>query len=184
MESALAGCHQVSLVEANLDAYGAFRELRPELVFNIAEGLLGNSREAHIPAMLDMPGIPYTEATPSLGICLDKRRTKEVLAYQRIPTPRFSIVQSLREIPTRLRYPLMVKPTLEGSSEGVTTGRWFGTAGPLFARSTGSWAPTGNRHWWRSFFPDASSQWPFWATALPFARCRSWRSISPPFLRG
>ncbi len=121
VESALAGCHQVSLVEANLDAYGAFRELRPELVFNIAEGLLGNSREAQIPAMLDMLGIPYTGSDPvALGICLDKRRTKEVLAYHRIPTPRFSIVQSLREIPTRLRYPLMVKPTLEGSSKGVT----------------------------------------------------------------
>ncbi|MEJ2699160.1 MAG: ATP-grasp domain-containing protein [Desulfuromonadales bacterium] len=121
VENALSFRHQVSLVEANLDAYTAFRESRPDLVFNIAEGLLGNSREAQVPAMLDMLGIPYTGSDPvTLGICLDKRRTKEVLAYHRIPTPRFSIVQSLGELPTRLRYPLMVKPTLEGSSKGVT----------------------------------------------------------------
>ena len=88
VESALAASHQVTLVEANLDAYGAFRALRPDLVFNIAEGLRGNSREAQIPAMLDMLGIPYTGSDPvTLGICLDKRRTKEILAYHRIPDP-------------------------------------------------------------------------------------------------
>jgi D-alanine-D-alanine ligase len=120
VESALAGRHRVSLVEANLDAFSAFRKLRPDLVFNIAEGLNGNSREAQIPAMLDMLGIPYTGSDPvTLGICLDKRRTKEILAWHRIPTPRFAVVHSMAEIPSGLRYPLMVKPTLEGSSKGV-----------------------------------------------------------------
>ncbi|BCR05725.1 hypothetical protein DESUT3_27940 [Desulfuromonas versatilis] len=121
VESALASRHQVSLVNADLDAFATFRDLRPDLVFNIAEGLLGNSREAQIPAMLDMLGIPYTGSDPvTLGMCLDKRRAKEILAYYRIPTPRFAVVGSLAEIPARLRYPLMVKPTLEGSSKGVT----------------------------------------------------------------
>lgn len=120
VESALAARHQVSLVEANLDAFGAFRQLRPDLVFNIAEGLNGNSREAQIPAMLDMLGIPYTGSDPvTLGNCLDKRRTKEILDWHRIPTPRFTVVHSMAEIPGGLRYPLMVKPTLEGSSKGV-----------------------------------------------------------------
>ena len=113
-------------------------------------------------------GDPLHRQRPvTLGICLDKRRTKEILAYHRIPTPRFSIVQSLGEIPTRLRYPLLVKPTLEGSSKGVTDRALVRDRVPLFGRSTGSWAPTGNRHWWRSFFPDVSSPWPFWVT-VPF----------------
>ncbi len=121
VESALASRHQVSLVNADLDAFAALRELQPELVFNIAEGLYGASREAQIPAMLEMLGIPYTGSDPvTLGNCLDKRRTKEILSYYRIPTPRFSVVSSLAELPSRLRYPLMVKPTLEGSSKGVT----------------------------------------------------------------
>jgi D-alanine-D-alanine ligase len=121
VEAALATQHQVSLVEADLDAFETFRKLRPDLVFNIAEGLLGNSREAQIPAMLDMLGIPYTGSDPvTLGICLDKRRTKEILACHGVPTPRFAVVHSMVDVPARLRYPLMVKPILEGSSKGVT----------------------------------------------------------------
>lgn len=121
VEAALASAHQVTLVEASLDAFESYRNLRPDLVFNIAEGLHGASREAQIPAMLDMLGIPYTGSDPlTLGLCLDKRRTKEILAHHGIATPGFSVVNSLAEIPARLRYPLMVKPTLEGSSKGVT----------------------------------------------------------------
>jgi D-alanine-D-alanine ligase len=121
VETALASRHQVTLVEANLDAFEAYRRLRPDLVFNIAEGLHGASREAQIPAMLDMLGIPYTGSDPlTLGLCLDKRRSKEILAHNGIATPDFTVVSSLAEIPKRLRYPLIVKPTLEGSSKGVT----------------------------------------------------------------
>ncbi len=121
VESALSSRHRVSLVNADLDAFAAFRELKPDLVFNIAEGLHGASREAQIPAMLDMLGIPYTGSDPvTLGNCLDKRRTKEILSYHRIPTPRFVTVDSPAQLPSRLRYPLMVKPVLEGSSKGVT----------------------------------------------------------------
>lgn len=123
VERALASRHQVTLVDADLDAFATFRRLRGQvdLVFNIAEGLHGASREGQIPALLDMLEIPYTGSDPlTLGLCLDKRRTKEILRYNGVPTPRFWTVTSLAEIPARLRYPLMVKPTLEGSSKGVT----------------------------------------------------------------
>jgi D-alanine-D-alanine ligase len=121
VEAALSKRHRVSLVNADLDAFAAFRELRPDLVFNIAEGLHGASREAQVPAMLDMLGLPYTGSDPvTLGLCLDKRRTKEILSWHRVPTPRFELVESLTQLPKRLRYPLMVKPILEGSSKGVT----------------------------------------------------------------
>lgn len=121
LEAALASRHQVSLINADLDAFEKLRHLQPDLVFNIAEGLHGASREAQIPAMLDMLQLPYTGSDPvTLGICLDKRRTKEILAYHKIPTSRFAVVESLGQIPSHLRYPLMVKPTLEGSSKGVT----------------------------------------------------------------
>ena len=120
VKSALARKHQVTLVEANLDAFEALRQLKPDLVFNMSEGLLGASREAQIPAMLDMLGIAYTGSDPvTLGICLDKRRTKEILAYHGIATPRFFTVTSVDQLPMRLRYPQMVKPILEGSSKGV-----------------------------------------------------------------
>jgi D-alanine-D-alanine ligase len=121
VRSALSSRHQVSLVEANHEAFESFRRLQPDLVFNMAEGLLGSAREAQIPAMLDMLGLPYTGSDPvTLGICLDKRRTKEILTYHNIATPRFRVVESLADVPARMRYPLMVKPVLEGSSKGVT----------------------------------------------------------------
>jgi D-alanine-D-alanine ligase len=123
VEHALASRHQVTLVDADLDAFETLRRLRGsiDLVFNIAEGLHGASREGQVPAMLDMLGIPYTGSEPlTLGLCLDKRRAKEILRYNHVPTPRFWTITSLTEIPRRLRYPLMVKPTLEGSSKGVT----------------------------------------------------------------
>jgi len=121
VEAALASRHRVTLIEANLDAFEAYRRLRPDLVFNIAEGLHGASREAQVPAMLDMLGIPYTGSAPlTLGLCLDKRRSKEILAHNGIATPAFTVVSSLAEIPKQLRYPLIVKPALEGSSKGVT----------------------------------------------------------------
>lgn len=123
VERALAGRHQVTLVNADLDAFAMLRSQRGQidLVFNLAEGLHGASREGQLPALLDMLEIPYTGSDPlTLGLCLDKRRTKEVLRGNGVPTPRFWIVTALAEIPPRLRYPLMVKPTLEGSSKGVT----------------------------------------------------------------
>ncbi|MDO3378572.1 D-alanine--D-alanine ligase family protein [Geoalkalibacter halelectricus] len=118
---ALRTQHRVTLVEADLNAFETYRALRPDLVFNIAEGLHGASREAQIPALLDMLDLPYTGSDPlTLGLCLDKRRTKEILTHHRVATPRFVVAASLNEIPTRFTYPAMVKPILEGSSKGVT----------------------------------------------------------------
>ena len=118
---ALAEQHQVSLVPADLDALAAFRSLRPELVFNIAEGLHGSSREAQLPAILDMLQIPYTGSDPvSLGICLDKNRTKEILAFHKVPTPRFCRMERVDQLPAFMHFPLVVKPACEGSSKGIT----------------------------------------------------------------
>lgn len=121
VEAALATRHQVSLVNADLDAFEKLRTLNPDLVFNMAEGLHGASREAQMPAIFEMQQLAYTGSDPiTLGICLDKRRTKETLAQHRVPSPRFWVVNSPLELPKRLSYPLMVKPPLEGSSKGVT----------------------------------------------------------------
>jgi D-alanine-D-alanine ligase len=121
VEAALSTRYQVSLVNADLDAFEKLRNLKPDLVFNIAEGLHGASREAQMPAIFEMQQLAYSGSDPiTLGICLDKRRTKETLAQNRVPSPRFWVVNSPADLPKRLSYPLMVKPPLEGSSKGVT----------------------------------------------------------------
>ncbi len=111
----------MQLVEANNDAFNKFRELKPDIVFNIAEGANGFSRESQIPAMLEMLQIPFTGSDSlTLGICLDKSRTKEILTYHSVPNAKFQIVNSLDEIAQlNFNFPLIVKPVSEGSSKGI-----------------------------------------------------------------
>ncbi len=114
--------HEVIPIEADLNAYEKLRRSRPDIVFNIAEGRFGASREAQIPAMLEMLRIPYTGSDPlTLGICLDKARAKEILAYHRVPTAKFSVIQSwpLNGQLRHIDYPMFVKPLFEGSSKGI-----------------------------------------------------------------
>lgn len=111
----------MQLVEANNDAFNKFRELKPDIVFNIAEGANGLSRESQIPAILEMLQIPFTGSDSlTLGICLDKSRTKEILTYHNVPNAKFQIVNSLDEIAqSNFNFPLIVKPVSEGSSKGI-----------------------------------------------------------------
>ncbi len=118
----LAKYHEVVPIEANDDAFEKLRQSRPELVFNIAEGKFGASRESQIPAILEMLGIPYTGSDPlTLGICLDKSRAKEILAFRKIPTAKFSVINQwpLNGQLRHVDYPMFVKPLFEGSSKGI-----------------------------------------------------------------
>src|SRR3972149_2547388 len=96
VRDALAERHgDIVMVEADADAFEKFRQLRPDIVCNMAEGLWGESREAQIPAILEMLRIPYTGSNPlTLGLGLNKARAKEVLAYYGIPTARFIVASN------------------------------------------------------------------------------------------
>lgn len=121
VRDALSIRHSVSLIEADEDAFEKIRTLQPEIVFNIAEGQFGVSREAQIPAMLELLNIPYTGSDPlTLAVCLDKSRAKEILSYYKIPTPNFFVLYSLSDLASlSVEYPCMVKPLCEGSSKGI-----------------------------------------------------------------
>jgi D-alanine-D-alanine ligase len=119
--NALSELHRVTLIEANEDAYQKLLATRPDIVFNIAEGMYGISREAQIPAMLEFLQIPYTGSDPlTLALCLDKSRAKEILSYYKIPTAPFAVVSSTRELShLDIKLPAIVKPLHEGSSKGI-----------------------------------------------------------------
>jgi len=121
VKDAISFYNDVTLIEANEDAYNKFRELKPEIVFNIAEGAYGVSREAQIPAMLDMLQIPYTGSDAlTLAICLDKARTKEILSYYKVPTAKFFVVDKIEDAENHnLNFPMIVKPISEGSGKGI-----------------------------------------------------------------
>ena len=136
VRAALSRNHDVIPIEANEEAFERLRTTRPDIVFNIAEGLNGASREAQLPAIYEMLGIPYTGSDPvTLGICLDKSRTKEILSYHRVPTPAFVVVRSAEELSlTDMPLPAIVKPLHEGSSKGIYDNSVVRAAADLFER--------------------------------------------------
>ena len=126
--------NDVTLVEADLSSFEKLKNLDPDIVFNIAEGFFGESREAQIPAMLDMLQIPYTGSDPlTLATCLDKARTKEILSYYGIPTAPFFIAYGIDQINNlKLTFPLFVKPVWEGSSKGIFTSSFVNNKKELY----------------------------------------------------
>jgi D-alanine-D-alanine ligase len=99
----------------------ALREFKPDICFNIAEGLGGDAREAQIPALLEMLHIPYTGSRVlTNAISLDKTLTKRIWRDRRLPVAPFQEF-SLGDEPLRpdLKFPLFVKPAREGTGMGV-----------------------------------------------------------------
>ncbi len=121
VKEAIACYNNITLIEADENAYNKFREVKPDIVFNIAEGANGVSREAQIPAMLDMLQIPYTGSDAlTLAICLDKARTKEILSYYKVPTAKFFVADKIEDAENHnLNFPMIVKPISEGSGKGI-----------------------------------------------------------------
>jgi len=90
-----------------------------DVVFNIAEGMVGRSREAQIPSLCELLGIPYTGSdSATLSICLDKALAKRLLVD--VDTPAFQVLVTGREKLRPLRYPVIVKPNQEGTSKGIS----------------------------------------------------------------
>ncbi|HMK38424.1 MAG TPA: D-alanine--D-alanine ligase [Bacteroidota bacterium] len=121
VRDALAERYDVTMIEADEDAYEKLRKIRPFFAFNIAEGLYGPSREGQVPSILEMLRIPYLGSDPlTLGICLVKSRAKEVLSWYGVPTAPHAVVGSMDECRAlRLPFPSIVKPLHEGSSKGI-----------------------------------------------------------------
>ena len=108
-------------IEADEGCYESLRRLRPDMVFNRGEGVRGESRESQIPAFCEMLGIPYVgSGVMANAIGLDKPTTKMVLEYHGLKTAPFQVLYRPDEKLRRgLKYPLILKPSHEGSSIGI-----------------------------------------------------------------
>lgn len=96
-----------------------------DFVFNIAEGRGAyRSREAQVPSVLEMLGIPYTGADPqTLSIALDKPLTKQIVQAAGVTTPAWRFFDAPGQARSAdwhgFRFPAFVKPAFEGSSKGI-----------------------------------------------------------------
>jgi D-alanine-D-alanine ligase len=90
------------------------------MVFNMAYGIQGECRYTHVPAMLEMAGVPYTGSSP-LGhaLALDKVITKDLIQAAGVPTPKYHVMTSFDQQSFGLRFPVIVKPRHESTSFGL-----------------------------------------------------------------
>ncbi|MEZ5670670.1 MAG: D-alanine--D-alanine ligase [Alphaproteobacteria bacterium] len=95
---------------------------RWDLVFNIAEGVHGRSREAQVPALLEAFGVPYTFSDPlTQAAGLDKAVAKRLVRDAGVPTAPFALIADDNDARAcALPYPLFVKPVAEGTGKGCT----------------------------------------------------------------
>ncbi|MBN1180073.1 MAG: hypothetical protein JXD18_12745 [Anaerolineae bacterium] len=114
--------HNVTFLEGDLTLFDRLREARPDICFNICEGHFGDSREAHVPSILEMLRIPYTGSKVlTLALALDKPMTKRVLTFHSLPTPPFQVFERTNEpLDPELTFPLFVKPSRQGTGMGIS----------------------------------------------------------------
>ncbi|MBN1953685.1 MAG: hypothetical protein JW900_01435 [Anaerolineae bacterium] len=116
------GGHQATFLEGDTSLYERLQKSPPDICFNICEGHFGDSREAQVPAILEMLRIPYTGSKVlTLALTLDKPMTKRVLAFHALPTPAFQVLERADEpLDDGLDFPLFVKPSRQGTGMGIS----------------------------------------------------------------
>lgn len=117
----LSAGYGVVLLEADSTLPARLLDTRIDIAFNIAEGARGRGREAEVPALLNLMGIPFTGSDETaLCLALDKALAKRLLKTYGIPTPTYAVIGGVGDIETaELDYPVIVKPNAEGSSKGI-----------------------------------------------------------------
>jgi len=119
--------HDVSILPVKEDIgeiVAALVRDKPDLVFNLTEHFGGDRRfDKNIAAILEILSIPFTgSGSMGLTLCRDKGLCKQLLSLHRTRVPSFVSLPLNRPIrvPKTLRYPLVVKPAFEDSSEGIS----------------------------------------------------------------
>lgn len=96
----------------------------PDVVFNMTEHFNAVSAyDRNVAGLLEMMGVPYTGSSPTgLTLCKNKGMAKELLAYHKIRVPNFAVYSpgSAIKRPSRLKFPLFIKPAAEEASYGIS----------------------------------------------------------------
>ncbi|HEX2979485.1 MAG TPA: hypothetical protein VHO48_04410 [Anaerolineaceae bacterium] len=128
--------HQTIFIPADANLPFRLHSFRPDICFNIAEGLGGDAREAQVPALFELLRLPYTASRVlANAIALDKTMTKRVWRDHGLPIAEFQEFSTGNEpISPDLCYPLFVKPAREGTGMGMDGGAIVRNASELRRR--------------------------------------------------
>jgi D-alanine-D-alanine ligase len=125
--------HEVVAIDAGPELVAQLHDCRPDVAFIALHGRDGE--DGTVQGLLEAIGIPYTGSGPSACMrCTDKALAKYLMREAGIPTPDFSafkesaikdlgVAAALADVESRLGFPLVVKPSSQGSALGVKFAR-------------------------------------------------------------
>lgn len=114
--------YDVVILDGIDELMSAASHQRIDRVFNIMHGADGEN--GVVPAVCHAFGIACTGSSVlGSALTLDKVRTKQVWLAEELPTPRYTRITHAAEVANAaatIGYPLIIKPSLEGSSVGIS----------------------------------------------------------------
>jgi D-alanine-D-alanine ligase len=125
--------HEVIAVDVGLDLVKRLRDEAPDAAFVALHGRDGE--DGTVQELLEILGIPYTgSGVLACSRAMDKVLTKHLLIAEGIPTPDFvafnqtafrelGAADALPAIEERLEFPIVVKPSSQGSALGIKFAR-------------------------------------------------------------
>ena len=97
--------------------------LAVDAAVTIAESYGSRNREAHVPVLLELAGVPCLGSDAlTLSVSLDKHLTKTVVAAAGVAVPPGVVIPpgaDARALAADLPFPVMVKPRYEGTAKGI-----------------------------------------------------------------
>src|SRR6202049_1621297 len=102
----------IGVLDSLTELRSAIADWQPDIVFNLLEEFGGIvTYDQHVVAFLELLRQPYTGCNPrGLLLSRDKLLCKQLLAFHRIPTPRFAVCTkgARLQVPRKLKFPLFV----------------------------------------------------------------------------
>ena len=119
--------YQVKRLFVDRDIDMVLRQSEVDLVFNALHGRYGE--DGCIQGMLELMGIPYTgSGVLASSLSMHKVKAKELFRLHNLPTPPYYVLDreafvDLEEAHGAFGFPVIVKPSGEGSSVGISVAR-------------------------------------------------------------
>ncbi|MFH1665112.1 MAG: D-alanine--D-alanine ligase [Candidatus Omnitrophota bacterium] len=114
--------HDKDFLEKPEWVISSLKEIGPDCVFNLFEGVSGDSMtEVEFARMLEAEEILFTgNNSEALETCLDKDRTKKILEANGIKVPSGIMARTLDDVEGKdIKFPVFVKPACEDASLGI-----------------------------------------------------------------